>query len=300
MPHDNSPIETIFKDFLAGFTAAVIAKTANAPFSRVVTLLQTQDANPRVSSVNYTGGIPRYTGVFNALSRVTKEQGVLAHWRGLLPNIVAWVPMQAYNFTCKDFIKSMFPRYDMKKQFWQWFGCNMASGALAGASSSAISYPFHFTSVRLQADVGVAGMGAGREFAGMVDIFRKYVGTSLYTGFWVTIPASVTYRAAYFGFYDSAMGIFKPRNIVFKYFIAQGVVLSAGLAAYPFKLVQHRLIMQAGATEPIYAGAFDCVRKIVKTEGTRGLFKGAGANIFFQCSGAFLLIAYDKIKELMA
>jgi len=292
------PID-LFKDYLSGFIAAAISKAAGEPFSRVVTILQTQDANPRISSVNYSGGIPRYTGVFNVLYRVTREQGVVAHWRGLLPTVVAWVPMQAYNFACKDFVRSLLPRYDMKKQFWLWFGSNMASGALAGATSAAVTYPFHFASIRLQADVGVAGTGSGRDFAGMVDVIQKNAGTPLYKGFGVSILGIVVYRAAYFGFYDSAKEVFRPRNIVFKYAIAQGVVLSAGLASYPFQLVQHRLIMQAGASEPIYTGVLDCVRKIVKTEGTSGLFKGAGARIFMQFSGAFLLIAYDKIKELL-
>ena len=303
----DSAVVALCKDYLAGFTAAAVSKTLNAPFNRVVTLLQTQDANPRVSSVNHAIGIPRYTGIFNVLYRVTKEQGVLAHWRGNLPYVVGWLPTQAFHFAFKDSLKSLFPKYNMKKQFWPWFGCNMASGALVGACSAVITYPFHFAHVRLQADVGVEPTyhhhrvaGPGREFAGMVDVFRKNVGPPLYTGLGVSILGTVVYRAAYFGFYDSAIGMFKPTNVMFKFFIAQGVVLSAGLASYPFELVQHRLIMQAGATEPIYTGTLDCVRKIVKTEGTSGLFKGAGARIILSWSGAFLLVAYDKIKELLA
>ena len=76
-----------------GFSAAALAKTANAPLARVVTLLQTQDANPRIKSVNHSAGdIARYTGIINVLTRVTKEQGTLAHWRGNLPQVLSYVP----------------------------------------------------------------------------------------------------------------------------------------------------------------------------------------------------------------
>ena len=40
-------IVAVLKDWLAGFTAAVVSRTVNAPMTRVVTLLQIQDANPR-------------------------------------------------------------------------------------------------------------------------------------------------------------------------------------------------------------------------------------------------------------
>ena len=139
--------------------------------------------------------------------------------------------------------------------------------------------------------------GTGREFAGMMDVFRKHAGTSVYTGFAVSIPAVVVYRAEYFGLYDTAIGLFKPKSTTIKFFIAQGVVMSASLASYPFQLIQHRLIMQAGTTEPIYRGALDCFRKIVKTDGMSWLFKGAGASMIKHSGGVFLLIAYDTIRR---
>lgn len=40
-------IKAVLKDWLAGFTGVVVSRTVNAPLTRVVTLLQTQDANPR-------------------------------------------------------------------------------------------------------------------------------------------------------------------------------------------------------------------------------------------------------------
>ena len=81
-----------------------------------------------------SGQVARYTGIVNCFTRVAKEQGVAAFWRGNLANVIRYFPTQAFNFAFKDFFKSLFPKYNQKKQFWPWFGVNMASGGLAGAA----------------------------------------------------------------------------------------------------------------------------------------------------------------------
>merc|ERR1712216_1082446 len=79
----DSKIVAIAKDWLAGGTAAGVSKTIVAPIERVKLLIQTQDANPRIAS----GEIPRYTGILNCFTRVSKEQGVGAFWRGNMANV---------------------------------------------------------------------------------------------------------------------------------------------------------------------------------------------------------------------
>jgi solute carrier family 25 (adenine nucleotide translocator) protein 4/5/6/31 len=149
----------ILKDWLAGGVAAGISKTAVAPIERVKLLLQTQDANPRIMS----GELPRYTGVVNCFVRVSAEQGFFSLWRGNLANVIRYFPTQAFNFAFKDAIKSLFPRYDAKREFWQFFGTNVASGGLAGAGSLLIVYPLDFARTRLAADVGKAGGGKKKD-----------------------------------------------------------------------------------------------------------------------------------------
>jgi len=263
---------------------------------RVKLLIQTQDANPRIAS----GEIPRYTGIVNCFVRVSKEQGTAAFWRGNLANVVRYFPTQAFNFAFKDFFKNIFPKYNMKTQFWPWFGVNMASGGLAGASSLLIVYPLDFARTRLGADVG---KGADREFNGLVDCITKTAKKggffSLYQGFGISVAGIIVYRGAYFGFYDSAVGFLKPSNVVFKFVIAQAVVAASGIASYPFDTVRRRLMMQSGAKEKLYNGTMDCFAKIIKKEGINALFKGAGANILRGAGGALVLVGYDKIKELI-
>lgn len=137
-----------------------------------------------------------------------------------------------------------------------------------------------FARTRLGADVG---KGSEREFNGLVDCLSKTVRgggfMSLYQGFGISVAGIIVYRGAYFGFYDTAVGVLKPSNVIFKFLIAQCVVAASGIASYPFDTVRRRLMMQSGAKQRLYNGTIDCFVQIAKKEGTSAFFKGAGANI---------------------
>jgi solute carrier family 25 (adenine nucleotide translocator) protein 4/5/6/31 len=292
----DSKLVSIAKDWLAGGTAAGISKTLVAPIERVKLLIQTQDANPKIAS----GEVARYTGIVNCFTRVTQEQGTVSLWRGNLANVIRYFPTQAFNFAFKDFFKSIFPKYNQKTEFWSWFGVNMASGGLAGASSLLIVYPLDFARTRLGADVGKAGQ---REFNGLGDCLSKTVKQggpiALYQGFGISVAGIIVYRGAYFGFYDTAVGVLKPSNVIYKFLIAQAVVAASGIASYPFDTVRRRLMMQSGAKEKLYTGTIDCFSKIAKKEGMGAFFKGAGANVIRGAGGALVLVGYDYIKEFI-
>ena len=261
---------------------------------RVKLLIQTQDANPRIAS----GEIPRYTGIVNCFTRVAKEQGMGAFWRGNMANVIRYFPTQAFNFAFKDFFKSLFPKYNAKTEFLKFFAANMASGGLAGAASLLIVYPLDFARTRLGADVG---KGADREFNGLVDCLTKTAKRggmiSLYQGFGISVAGIIVYRGAYFGLYDTAVGVLKPSNMLFKFVIAQAVVAASGIASYPFDTVRRRLMMQSGGKVKLYNGTLDCFAKIAKNEGMNAFFKGAGANILRGMGGAMVLVLFEPIKE---
>jgi len=291
----------IAKDWLAGGTAAGISKTIVAPIERVKLLLQTQDSNPRIKS----GEIPRYTGITNCFSRVVAEQGFWTLWRGNLANVIRYFPTQAFNFMFKDTFNKMFPRYDPKKEFWKFFGANMASGGAAGAASLFIVYPLDFARTRLAADVG---KNKEREFTGLLDCLTKVAKNAgplgLYQGFGVSVQGIIVYRGAYFGLYDTAVGaVFadpKKANFFAKWGIAQAVTAAAGVVSYPFDTVRRRLMMQAGGKgEKQYSGTIDCWRKLAQQEGLNGFFKGAWSNVIRGAGGAFVLVLYDEIQKVI-
>jgi solute carrier family 25 (adenine nucleotide translocator) protein 4/5/6/31 len=248
-----------------------------------------------------SGEVPRYTGIVNCFTRVTKEQGFNSFWRGNTANIVRYFPTQAFNFAFKDTIKDLFPAYSPKTDFWPFFGVNMAAGGLAGAGSLLIVYPLDFARTRLAADVGT---GKDREFTGLVDCLTKVAKRSgpmsLYQGFGVSVQGIIVYRGAYFGLYDTGKGalLTKDSSIVAKFVVAQVATNAAGVMSYPFDTVRRRLMMTSG-NKKLYNGTIDAFVKIYSNEGPGAFFKGAFSNVLRGVGGALVLIMYDELKEML-
>jgi solute carrier family 25 (adenine nucleotide translocator) protein 4/5/6/31 len=287
-------------NFMAGGVSGAVAKTATAPIERVKLLIQTQDANPK----NISGEVSRYTGIVDCFSRVSKEQGIKAFWRGNLTNIIRYFPTQAFNFAFKDSIKVMFPKADKNTEFLKFFLINMASGGLAGAGSLMIVYPLDYARTRLASDVGVGK----QQFSGLIDCLTKTVKSSgvggLYNGIGVSIVGIIPYRGVYFGLFDTLSGYNpyqKSENNLFraasKFGCAQTSAIMAGYASYPFDTVRRRLQMQSEKPKDkwVYSGTADCFSKIIKNEGAISLFKGAGANALRTVGAAMVLVLYSEI-----
>lgn len=289
------------KDFLAGGISAAVSKTAVAPIERVKLLLQVQHSSKQIKVDQ------QYKGIVDCFIRIPREQGFMSLWRGNLANVIRYFPTQALNFAFKDVYKKMFMEgVDKKTEFWRYFAGNLASGGAAGATSLCFVYPLDFARTRLAADVG---KGANeREFKGLVDCISKTVKSDniigLYRGFGVSVQGIIIYRAAYFGFFDTAKGMLPdPKNTPFliSWAIAQFVTTFAGIMSYPFDTVRRRMMMQSGrkASEQQYKGTLDCWSKIMKTEGGGAFFKGAFSNVLRGTGGALVLVFYDELKKLL-
>ncbi|XP_061419768.1 ADP/ATP translocase 1-like [Lethenteron reissneri] len=289
------------KDFLAGGIAAAISKTAVAPIERVKLLLQVQHASKQISVEQ------QYKGIMDCVVRIPKEQGFISFWRGNLANVIRYFPTQALNFAFKDKYKQIFlGGVDKHKQFWRYFAGNLASGGAAGATSLCFVYPLDFARTRLAADVGKGN--AEREFKGLADcltrIFKSDGVRGLYQGFNVSVQGIIIYRAAYFGIYDTAKGMMpnpKSTPLVVSWMIAQTVTAVSGFVSYPFDTVRRRMMMQSGrkGADIMYRGTIDCWKKILQQEGGKAFFKGAWSNVIRGAGGAFVLVLYDEIKNVL-
>jgi solute carrier family 25 (adenine nucleotide translocator) protein 4/5/6/31 len=287
------------KDFVAGGVSAAISKTAVAPIERVKLLLQVQHISKQISADQ------RYKGMVDCFVRIPKEQGFLAFWRGNLANVIRYFPTQALNFAFKDKYKQVFlGGVDKRQQFWRYFLGNLASGGAAGATSLCFVYPLDFARTRLAADVGKSG--AEREFSGLGNCLTKIYKSDglvgLYRGFGVSVQGIIIYRAAYFGFFDTAKGMLPdPKNTPFlvSWAIAQTVTTVAGIVSYPFDTVRRRMMMQSGRADKTYKNTIDCWVKIGKLEGRMGFFKGAFSNVLRGTGGALVLVLYDEIKDFL-
>jgi len=298
-------ITSFLIDFTLGGVSGAVAKTLTAPIERIKLVVQTQDANPKIRS----GEVARYKGIVDCGVRIYKEQGMKRFWDGNFTNCIRYFPTQAFNLAFKDTFKKMFPKYNPKTQFAQFFGANLVSGGLAAAGSLCIVYPLDYARTRLASDVG----SGKKTFTGLGDcMYKTATGPggfmALYTGFGVSVVGIIGYRGLQLGTFDTITGLNpwkKDKGILgaaSTFAAAQTAITIGAGATYPFDTVRRRLQMQSEkpVEEHLYKGTGDCFKKIAAEEGlAKGLYKGFGANVLRSVGGALVLVFYDRAKMLL-
>jgi len=286
----------------AGGISGAISKTLTAPLEKVKLAIQNQDSNPAIIS----GEMKRYTGMGDCFSRHVSELGASSLWRGNFANCIRYVPTAACNLAFKDTIKGMFPKYSKDKEFGKFAMAQVGSGAAAGGLTNTLVYPLIYIRTVLGAD-----LGAVKQYSGMADCFKQTIKnngfSSLYNGIGPSSIGIVVYRGTQFGLQDTIKA-FNPyqKDVSFigifsKFCVAQVAVSASGVVSYPFDTMQRRLQIEASkpAKEQIYNGMQDCFQKILKTEGPRGFFKGALANVLRGTGAAIVLVMYDEIMNFV-
>merc|ERR1712211_66611 len=203
----------------------------------------------------------------------------------------------------------MFPKYNPKTQFPQFFGANLVSGGLAAAGSLTIVYPLDYARTRLASDVG----SGKKTFSGLGDCIVKTMKGpggfgALYTGFGVSVVGIVGYRGLQLGTFDTITGLNpwkKDKGLmgaVSTFGAAQTAITIGAGATYPFDTVRRRLQMQSEKPpeEHIYKGTMHCFKTIAAEEGlAAGLYKGFIANVVRSVGGALVLVFYDRAKTYL-
>jgi solute carrier family 25 (adenine nucleotide translocator) protein 4/5/6/31 len=102
---------SFIKDLSAGGVSGIVAKTITAPVERVKLLMQTQGSNRDLQI--------RYKGPIDCLTRVYKEQGFFAFWRGNVAGVMRYFPAHSITFAFKDRYKIFFTGLYSKPDFYQ-------------------------------------------------------------------------------------------------------------------------------------------------------------------------------------
>jgi len=293
--------DNMLVNFMLGGVSGGISKTCVAPIERVKLLLQNQAASHHMAK----SGHKPYTGMINCFTRVAKEEGFTALWRGNLANIIRYFPTQAISLSCKDKYQAMLPNYNKNTEFWKFFGKMLFTGGMAGATALCFVYPLDFARTRMGVDIGKSA--SERQFKGIFDCVSQihkadgFIG--LYRGFGISLFGIIVFRACFFGSYDTmkALAYDDPKTAPIYMAFAFGFAAEtiAGLVAYPIDTIRRRLMMQSGVPveERMYKGTFDCYSKTLKNEGGAAFFKGAGSNVLRGLGGAIVLAVYDEFKK---
>jgi len=285
-------------DFAMGGVSAAVSKTAAAPIERVKLLIQNQDEMIKSGRLQTP-----YKGIVDCFKRVMAEEGFVSLWRGNLANVIRYFPTQALNFAFKDQFKRMFGYNRDKDGYAKWFAGNLASGGAAGAASLTFVYSLDYARTRLANDSKAAKKGGERQFNGLIDVYSKTLKTDgivgLYRGFNISCVGIIVYRGLYFGMYDSLKPVLLQGNLkdafLPSFFLGWGITIGAGLASYPIDTIRRRMMMTSGEAVK-YKSSYHAFQEIVKKEGVKSLFKGAGANILRAIAGAGVLSGYDQMQ----
>lgn len=140
-----------------------------APFERIRLLLQTQSLIP--------GHAKPYNGLFDALQRIPKEQGITSLWRGNVPNLLRIVPTYGVRFTLFDYFQSV-ASIGLPKGEPLSLPRQMASGALSGLVTCVVTYPLDLARTRMSAtaaslDAAAAASLAANSGAGAAAVGSK-------------------------------------------------------------------------------------------------------------------------------
>jgi solute carrier family 25 (adenine nucleotide translocator) protein 4/5/6/31 len=233
-----------------------------------------------------------------------KNEGFLAFWKSNFTNCLRYFPTQALNFAIKGQVKT-YPMLAKNKTDSQASKLvkNVVAGGIAGGGSLICVYSLDYARTRLANDLKQTGKGkeGSREFNGLIDCYVKTFKADglagLYRGFVISFVGIFVYRGLYFGLYDTIMPLL-PSDVSYfiRFSVGYTVTVLAGLASYPIDTIRRRMMMTSGGGVQ-YSGSMDCAAQILKNEGVKSYFKGAGANIMRGIAGAMVISGFDVVKR---
>ncbi|XP_045490983.1 solute carrier family 25 member 35-like isoform X2 [Colias croceus] len=268
-------------DFIIGGLAGAGATIFTNPMDVVKTRLQLQG-----ELISRKEQATRYRGIFHACYVIAKADGVLALQKGLTPAMLFGfcmnsVRLGSYHIAeVQGWTKTDGATSIQKAVFW-----SSASGLFSGVAAN----PTSVVKTRMQsaAHPSVA-VGRQYQYKGMLDAFTKIYRTEGMRGFFAGVNAtcmrlaigSAAQLTTFSALKDQLLerGLFQssPLTLAFVASLACGVLCV--LLETPLDVVSTRMVNQGSGfqSEKLYTGVFDCIKKILKTEGTYGLYKGIG------------------------
>eukprot|EP00195_Chlamydomonas_chlamydogama_P017277 CAMPEP_0202901560 /NCGR_PEP_ID=MMETSP1392-20130828/14325_1 /ASSEMBLY_ACC=CAM_ASM_000868 /TAXON_ID=225041 /ORGANISM="Chlamydomonas chlamydogama, Strain SAG 11-48b" /LENGTH=304 /DNA_ID=CAMNT_0049588141 /DNA_START=206 /DNA_END=1120 /DNA_ORIENTATION=- len=272
--------------FLAGGLAGATARTATAPLDRIKLLFQVQ-------AVASSGTSPTaYTGVLQAGSKILREEGVLAFWKGNGINIVRIFPYSAAQLAANDSYKRVLADDHGELTVAR----RLTAGACAGMTATALTHPLDTVRLRLALP--------NHPYKGATDAVVTMVRTegviSLYKGLMPTLIGVAPYAALNFASYDLAKKWLyhgeRPQSSLANFMLGAFSGTLAATVCYPLDTVRRRMQMKG----KVYKGQLDALTTIARVEGVRGFYRGWAANtIKVVPQNSIRLVAYEGLKMLL-
>uniref|UniRef100_A0A2K5LD13 Solute carrier family 25 member 13 n=1 Tax=Cercocebus atys TaxID=9531 RepID=A0A2K5LD13_CERAT len=271
--------------FGLGSVAGAVGATAVYPIDLVKTRMQNQR-----STGSFVGEL-MYKNSFDCFKKVLRYEGFFGLYRGLLPQLLGVAPEKAIKLTVSLLIRAFVhtqesSRYSYRKQ------------QVAGGSQVIFTNPLEIVKIRLQ----VAGEITTGPRVSALSVVRDLGFFGIYKGAKACFLRDIPFSAIYFPCYAHVKASFANEDGQ----VSPGSLLLAGAIAgmpaaslvTPADVIKTRLQVAARAGQTTYSGVIDCFKKILREEGPKALWKGAGARVF-RSSPQFgvTLLTYELLQR---
>ncbi|KAK1880892.1 Calcium-binding mitochondrial carrier protein Aralar2 [Dissostichus eleginoides] len=274
--------------FSLGSVAGAVGATAVYPIDLVKTRMQNQR-----SSGSLVGEL-MYKNSFDCFRKVVRYEGLFGLYRGLVPQLLGVAPEKAIKLTVNDFVRGKTRQKDGTIPL----AAEIMAGGFAGGSQVIFTNPLEIVKIRLQ----VAGEITTGPRVSALSVIRDLGFFGLYKGSKACFLRDIPFSAIYFPCYAHLKAHFSEEDGR----IGPAKMLLAGALAgmpaaslvTPADVIKTRLQVAARAGQTTYSGLVDCFWKILREEGPRAFWKGAGARVF-RSSPQFgvTLVTYELLQR---
>jgi solute carrier family 25 (mitochondrial phosphate transporter), member 23/24/25/41 len=267
---DDSPVmveKSALNNFISGFIAGCVSRTATAPLDRLKTIMQAGKGDRNISHMM------RY---------MYKEGGWIGFWRGNGVNCLKIGPESATKFMLYGEFKQMVATYTNGNVDALQPGEKFLAGAGAGACAQLLVYPLEMIKTRL-------ALSTTGEYKSALDVVRQLVARGgalrIYRGLTPSLLGIIPYAGIDLMIYNTLKenwvrnhgGTDRTPGVMTM--LSYGAFSSScgQLVAFPLQVIRTKL--QADKASPsAYGGMLDCFQQTLKRDGWRGLYRGLGPN----------------------
>ena len=303
---------------LGSAMAGILARLPCHPLDTIKARLQVQTS----------AAAPAYRGVWQGLAAIVRSEGLRGLYRGMGVTMIGSGPagmlyFTSYEVASRRLAGSLSPT-----------ATALTAGMVAEIVSCLLWVPIDVVKERMQVQTRAAAAATGAPYyRSTTDALRQIMAreglAGVYRGYGATIASFGPFSALYFAFYErlkaaaaAYLGVAKRDahdDVMLPFSWQLGTACTAGGAAAwltsPLDLAKLRLQVQRGmaaagggggsagtAAAPFaYRNLLHGLRTIVSVEGTRALFRGAGARVAYHAPAtAVTMTLFERCKDAAA
>ncbi|GKU95747.1 hypothetical protein SLEP1_g9069 [Rubroshorea leprosula] len=291
----------VAKDLASGTVGGAAQLIVGHPFDTIKVKLQSQPAP-------LLGQPPKYAGAMDAVRQTLAAEGPRGLYKGMGAPLATVAAFNALLFAVRGQMEAL-----LRSQPGAPLTVNqqIICGAGAGVAVSFLACPTELIKCRLQAQSALLGSGTGAVavmYGGPLDVAKHVLRSEggsrgLFKGMVPTLAREVPGNAVMFGVYEAVKQFMAGGQDTSK--LGRGSLIIAGglagasvwLSVYPTDIVKS-VIQIDDYKNPKFSGSIDAFRKILASEGVKGLYKGFGPALARSIpANAACFLAYEMTRS---